>query len=122
MHGGMSEIATSGRELIRAAGPPMRPGDNLKRYFSILSERTGLSVRVIRAAWQGQQLSRQTAAALREAQGRHEARELAERLESMALAISNQDESRNRAVAVALLDAVRALRGMDRAGNDGRQR
>jgi len=119
MRNGMSDFATQARELIATAGGPMKPGQKLKGYFWSLSVQTGLSVRTIRAAWAGQQLSRRTADVLREAQGRHEAEQLAVRLETLAHSLSKTDADFHRTEIDALIRAVRALRGLDRPRTDG---
>ncbi len=114
----MSDFATQTRELIRWAGGPMWPGDNLKSYFWRLHKRTGghLSVRVIRAAWQGQQISRRTVDALREAQVINETAQLADELEALANTMRKTDQISYGAEIGSISDAVRALRhiGADR--------
>ncbi len=106
----------------------MQAGDNLKSYFWRLHKKTGgrISVRAIRAAWQGQQLSRRAVEALREAQGQDEASELANQLEAVANGLRAKNEAQDQPEIDAIINAVRALRGMvstlrnmDRAGADG---
>ncbi len=111
----MSDIATQTRDLIRWAGGPMWPGDNLKSYFWRLHKQTGdrLSVRVIRAAWQGQQISRRTVEVLREAQGRYDTIQLANHLEAVANTLDQNDATRHREEIGAIRSAIGAIRGMD---------
>ena len=57
----------SGRNLIRAAGGDMEPGEKLKGYFWRVAELTGIGFRSIERAWRGDYVSKNTANALRKA-------------------------------------------------------
>ena len=119
MRKAMSNVAINMRELIVEAGGYVAPGQNLKAYFWRLSQMTGLTERVIRAAWSGQQASQRTIDRLREAQGKHEVAELASRLEALAHAMHKADEDFHEQASDTFLRMARELRGIDRARNNG---
>jgi hypothetical protein len=57
-------MPNTGRNLIRAAGGDMEPGEKLKGYFRRVAELTGLGFRSIERAWRGDYVSKNTATAL----------------------------------------------------------
>jgi hypothetical protein len=60
-------MPNTGRNLIRAAGGDMEPGEKLKGYFWRVAELTGLGFRSIERAWRGDYVSKNTAIALQKA-------------------------------------------------------
>jgi hypothetical protein len=115
----MNMEKSSMRELVMAVGGPMLPGENRKRWLSRVAEAAGLSLRVARAAFYQETNSRIAAAKLKAAAGRHEAEHLARQFESLATSLNVRDADFHGADAAALLDAARALRGLNRSGNSG---
>jgi hypothetical protein len=60
-------MPNTGRNLIRAAGGDMEPGEKLKGYFWRVAELTGIGIRSIERAWRDDYVSKNTARKARKA-------------------------------------------------------
>ena len=118
------------QQLILDAGGYIAPGrPYLKGYFSRLADLTGLSARVIRAAWEGKRATQQTLAKLQQIRAEHEVSALAVRLEKMAEAnrlaslaasLDKADQDFHEQASAHFLRMASQLRGFDRARHHGR--
>lgn len=117
----MSEdLQPMSRDLVVAVGGPLEAMDSRKSWLSKVAERSGLSLRVVKAAFYGEKLSRETEHKLKQAAACHEAANLAGRFEHLASSLRVKDEGFYQSEIVALVDAARALRGLARpTGTDG---
>lgn len=107
------------RELVVAVGGPQEAADNRKSYLARVAERAGLSVRVVKAAFYGEQLSRKTRRQLTIAAGQHEAETLAMRFDALAQSLRVRDPDFHCADIDAMRAAARVLRGLVSSGTDG---
>lgn len=106
------------RELVAAAAGPQQFSDNRKSWLARAARNSGLSYRTIRAIFYGEiDDARHPAIQLLEARARTQA--LARRFETIARGLETIDADFHRASIDQLVDAARALRGVDRAGDRG---
>lgn len=110
---------SSMRNLVIAVGGPMEATDNRKRWLQRIAERTGLSLRVVKAVWHEEQISAETERKLKLAAGKHEAANLAVRFEYLAQSLRHRDQDFHGEDVAALIHAAHALRGMGGTGTDG---
>jgi hypothetical protein len=111
------------RELVATVAGQREWTDTRESWLARAARQAGVSFRQIRSIWYGELTNPNAPSArkLRDAAaraGRAEARALAERFETMARALVAADPDFHSADVHALVDAARALRGLDRAGND----
>lgn len=108
------------RELVAAVAGPKTEFDNRDSWLSRAARRAGISYRQARAVLYGEisDPDHKAVRKLKEAAGRHEAGQLANKFESLAGALNIRDADFHGADVAALLHAARALRGLDRAGTD----
>lgn len=107
------------RELIAAVAGPLEQFDNRKSWLSRAADEAGLTFRQVKAIFYSERKPNQkTIAKLKEAAGRYEAQRLAERFEGLAHSLNVRDEDFHGPDIAALLNAARALRGLDRTGTD----
>jgi hypothetical protein len=102
------------RDLVIAVGGPLLPGENRKGWLGRVAKWAGISPRVASAAFYGETSSRGAAAKLKAAAGRYEAENLARQFEHLAMSLNVRDADFHSPDVSALLDAARALRGLDR--------
>lgn len=105
------------RNLVIAVGGPLEATESKKSYLWRVAEITGLSFRVIAAAFYGEQLSPQTEQKLKAAAGRHEARILASRFESLAQSLGTRDPDFHSADIDAFRQMAVRLRGFNMPGD-----
>ncbi len=114
----MNTEKTSMRELVIAVGGMLDPArENKKSYLTRVAKAAGISIRMAFAAHYDEPVGKDTARALKLAAGKHEAQQLAQRFEGLAMALNVRDEDFHRDDVSALISAARALRGLDRAGD-----
>jgi hypothetical protein len=108
------------RELVAAVAGPVLPSDNRESWLRRAAHRAGTTYRTARALWYGEIVDpyHRSVTRFREAAGRHEARNLAVQFESLAHSLRLRDEDFHSQDIAALLNAARALGGLDRAGTD----
>lgn len=104
------------RAFVSAVGGLLAPDENRKSWLSRIAKRAGLSVRVVSAAFYGEQMSDATERRLKIA-ARSEANELAAQLEQITRSMSVADADFFASDIVELDRAARRLRGLDRAGD-----
>lgn len=109
------------RELVAAVAGPMLPTENRKRWIERAAECAGLSYRMAKSVFYSEitDPDHKAIRAMKQAAGRHEANELAQRFEGLAKALHHRDQDFHSSDIAALLSAARVLRGLDRAGADG---
>lgn len=116
----MSLEKHSMQELVAAVAGPRQWGDTRQSWLARAARRAGISYRQAKSLFYGQTgVNHDAARKMREAAGRHEARNLAGRFEGLANALVVKDEDFYSSDVTALLDAARALRGLDRSRIDG---
>lgn len=107
------------RDLIAAVAGPMGASDNRKSWLARAASESGVSFRLIKALFYGERKPcAKTIAKLKEAAGRYEAQRLAERFDGLAHALDMRDADFHGEDVAALLNAARALRGLNRTGDD----
>lgn len=107
------------RDLIAAVAGPMGASDNRKSWLSRAASESGVSLRLIKALFYGERKPcAKTIAKLKEAAGRYEAQRLAERFDGLAHALDMRDADFHGEDVAALISAARALRGLNRTGDD----
>ena len=108
------------RALVSAVAGPREFSDNRKSWLNRAARRAGLSYRSVKAVFYGE-ITNETHASIRLLQhaARQRAGTLASRFEALAQGMETADPDFFRADVLALIDVARALRGLDRAGNDG---
>jgi hypothetical protein len=109
------------RELVAAAAGPRLMGDTRETWLARAARRAMVSARQVKAIWYGEIIDpeHRTARKLREAAAKHEAKNLAGQFEGLACALNVKDADFYSADVAALVVAARALRGLDRPGDDG---
>jgi hypothetical protein len=104
-----------GRELVRAVGGDMEPGEKLKGYIRRVAQTAGIGFRSVEAAWRDQYVSKNTANALRKA-ATHKAKNddgvLIEKFEAWITAWEKLDPSYFGPDIAALRHAVDCMRRM----------
>lgn len=112
---------TAMRELVAAAAGPILPTDNRESWLRRAARNANASYRQTKALFYGEidDPHHRTVTKFREAAGRSEARNLAAQFESLANALRLRDEDFHSADIAALLNAARALSGLDSAGIEG---
>jgi hypothetical protein len=115
------KVSVSMRELVTAAAGPRLDTDTRESWLRRAANNAGASYRMAKALFYGEVTDPQspTARKFKEAAGRHEARNLAAQFESLARSLDVRDSDFHSADIIALINAARALRGLDRAGNNG---
>lgn len=113
----MKTEKASMRELVIAVGGPLMADENRKSWLDRVADLAGISPRVARAAFYQEPTSREVAAKLKAAAGRHEARNLARQFEGLASSLNVRDADFHSDDITALVSAARALRGLDRSGD-----
>jgi hypothetical protein len=107
------------QEYIGEVAGPMRPGDTRESWLARAARKSRVSYRQIKALWYGQTTDPRTSTALgvlsAAEKARAEASELASRFESLAGAMNASDQDFFSADVLALIDAARSLRRLDRA-------
>lgn len=119
----MSEKVSGLRELIVAVAGPRSWSDTRESWLARAARRAGISFRQAKSAFYGEIKNPNSASAQRlraaaAAQGRSEAKALAEKFETLANALRVQDADFHSEDVSALVDAARALRGLGGARND----
>ncbi len=115
----MSEKASM-RRLVEAVAGPRTWSDTRQSWLNRAARRSGLSYRTIKGIWYGE-ITDESHAAIRILRRTAEDTSpeiLAQRLEALARGMVAADADFYRPDVRALIDAVRALRGLDRTGND----
>jgi hypothetical protein len=115
-----SSIGVRMRELVAAVAGPQLETDNRESWLRRAARQAGTSYRQARALFYGEIIDphHRTVTIFREAAGRHEARNLASQFENLARSLDVRDSDFHSADIVALLSAARALRGLDRTGDN----
>ena len=106
------------RELVVAVAGGIQGMDNRKSLVARAARRAGITYRTCKAIFYGEITDPRHLAirALRQAaQGKQEANKLATQFQTIAGALNAQDADFYSADIAALIDAARALRGLDRA-------
>ena len=108
------------RELVAAVAGPILPTDNRESWLRRAARNAGTSYRQAKALFYGEIVDPYHSAVTRfkEAAGRHEAKNLAAQFESLANSLNIRDADFHSEDVLALLNAARALRGLDRSGTD----
>lgn len=108
------------RALITAVAGPKLDTDNRDSWLRRAARMAGTSYRQARAIYYGEisDPHHRTIALFREAAGRNEARNLAAQFESLARSLDLRDSDFHSPDIVTLLSAARALRNLDRTGNE----
>jgi hypothetical protein len=109
------------RDLVAAAAGPRQWNDTRESWLARAARNAGVSYRQAKALFYGEITDdeHKTVRRMRAAAGRHEAAELAHRYEALASTYHLRDEDLLRSDVAAFIDAVRALRGLGRSGNNG---
>ncbi len=115
----MSEKASM-RNLVEAVAGPRTWSDTRQSWLNRAARRSGLSFRTIKGIWYGEITDESHAAIqlLRRTANDTSPEVLAQRLETLARGMVTTDANFYRADVRALIDAVRALRGLDRPRDD----
>ena len=104
---------------ISAVAGPMLAGDTRESWLARAAHRSRLSFRQVKALYYGECKDPKTSVAIgvlsAANKARNEASELASRFESLAGGLNAKDADFHGADILALIDAARALRGLDRA-------
>lgn len=107
------------RDEIAAIAGPMLTGDTRESWLARAARKANISFRHAKALFYGEIVDPKVSVALSvivvAAQARKEARALASRFESLAGAMNAADQDFYSEEVLALLDASRRLRGVDRA-------
>ena len=106
--------------LIEDIAGPMRANETRERWLDRAARKSRLSYRQIKSLYYGQSKDPRTSTAVRvldaAEKARKEAAELATQFEVLAGSLNAQENSdRHSSDVLALINAARALRGMDRA-------
>lgn len=109
------------RELVEAVAGPRTINDSRESWLRRAARLAGTTYRQAKALFYEEIADphHPTITKFKEAAGRHEARLLAEQFERLAVALDHRDTDFHSPEIAALLGAARALRGLDRAGNNG---
>jgi hypothetical protein len=106
------------QQIVTEVGGPMQANDTRESWLSRAARRSRVSYRQIKALYYGQTKDPRTSVALgvlsAAEKARKEASELASRFESLAGAMNASDEDFFGPDVLALIDAARRLRGLDR--------
>ena len=115
----MSEKVSAVRALVEAVAGPRQWSDNRKSWLDRAARRSGLTYRTIKAVWYGE-ITDESHSAIRLLQhaARQRADALAGRLETIAHGLEATDSDFYRQDILGLIHAVRALRNLDRSGDD----
>lgn len=107
------------RELVASVAGPLEYSDNRKSWLSRAARRSGLSYRTIKSIWYGE-ITDESHHSIRLLKHTADARTeiLARRLETIARGMEATDSDFYRSDVSALIHAIRALRNLDRTGND----
>lgn len=104
--------------IIGQVAGPMQSGDTRESWLARAARRSRVSYRQIKSLWYGQTLDPRTSVALSvlvaAKKARDEASDLASQFESIAGAMNATDADFFGPEVLALIDAARALRGLDR--------
>jgi hypothetical protein len=114
----MPKTSVKMRDLVIAVGGPLEAAENRKGWLVRVSERAGISYRVVAAAFYGEQMGQETETKLKLAAGKYEAEILADRFEHLARSLRHRDADFHLADIAALVDAARALRGLGSSKTD----
>lgn len=107
------------RDLVAAVAGPLRFSDNRKSWLNRAARNSGLSFRSVKAVFYGEITDeRHPAVRILQFTLRERAQELAVRFETIARGMESADPDFYRADVLGLIDAARALRGLDRSGDD----
>lgn len=122
----MSEKFSEGqmREAISVVAGSRGWFETREAWLARAARKAGISFRACKALWYGEITSEENKAARRmldaaTKEGRAEAKALASQFERIAGSLNVTDADFHSADVAALLDAARALRGLDRARTDG---
>lgn len=109
------------RELVEAVAGPRLTNDTRESWLRRAARLAGTAYRQAKALFYSEisDPHHPTITKFKEAAGKHEARNMAETFERMAVALDHRDADFHSPEIAALLSAARALRGMDRAGDNG---
>jgi len=114
----MSRVIDWKYEVEAIAGPFT---GNRKGWFAKAARRAGITCRQVKALWRGETKDPKFTVAVgvlsAAIAARKEARELASKFENLAGALNAKDEDFYSSDVLALIDAARRLRGLDRPGN-----
>jgi hypothetical protein len=110
------------RELVEAVAGPRAINDTRESWLRRAARLAGTTYRQAKALFYSEISDpyHPTVTKFKEAAGRHEARQLAEQYERVAVALDHRDSDFHSPDIVALLHAARALRGVAGPG-DGRE-
>ena len=107
------------QEIVSEVGGPMQPGDTRESWLARAARRSRISYRQIKALYYGQTKDPRTSVAIgvlsAADKARAEASALASQFENLAGSLNAKDEDFYSPDVLALIDAARRLRGMDRA-------
>jgi len=107
------------RQLVAAVAGPREFSDNCKSWLNRAARRAGISYRSVKAVFYAEITDpNHHAVRLLEFAARERAGTLASRFEAVAQGMETADPDFYRADVLAFIDVARALRGLDRAGND----
>lgn len=120
----MSEKFSGGRcvrELVSTVAGPRLISDTRESWLRRAARNAGTPFRQAKALFYGEisDPHHRTIALFRDAAGRNEAKNLAVQFESLAQALNVRDSDFHSPDVAALLNAARALRGLDSAGTQG---
>jgi hypothetical protein len=106
------------QKLVAAVAGPREWGDTRQSWIARAARRANVSYRQARAIFYGEinDPEHKAVRRMREAAGRHEARQLASLFEAAAFGAQQRDADFHSEDVSALLHAARALRGLDRSG------
>jgi hypothetical protein len=109
------------RELIEAVAGPRMDNDTRETWLRRAARLAGTTYRQAKALFYSEITDpyHPTVTKFKEAAGNHEARRMAEQFERLAVALDHRDTDFHSPEIAALLSAARALRGLDRARDNG---
>lgn len=112
----MSEKVSGMREWVAAVAGPIGWGENRKSWLAKAARLAGVTNRQAKALFYGEITDPEHKAArrMKEAAGRHEARNLAAQFESLAHSLNVRDADFHSQDVAALISAARSLRNLDR--------
>ena len=117
----MAEKFSRMRELVEAVAGPRLTNDTRESWLHRAARLAGTTYRQAKALFYSEITDphHPTVTKFKEAAGKHEARNMAQQFERLAVALDHRDADFHGPEIAALLGAARALRGMDRTGDNG---
>jgi hypothetical protein len=109
------------QHIVSEVAGPMQSGDTRESWLSRAARRSRISYRQVKALYYGQTKDPRTSVAISVLsaadKARAEASALASQFENLAGSLNAKDEDFYSPDVLALIDAARRLRGLDRAGD-----